>query len=76
VTTCFGWFAAEVASLPEVFLGINDNFILAAVDGALMMAGDYVDLSALQASTAASGVDILLGAREIRKTARTIICSW
>jgi hypothetical protein len=70
------WFTVEVASLPEVFSVINDNFILAAVEDGLIMAGDSVDLTALQATTTVSGADILPGGQEIQKTARAITRRW
>jgi hypothetical protein len=46
------WLAAKVASLPEVFAGVNENFVSVAIEGALWMAGDSVDMDALQTSTA------------------------
>jgi hypothetical protein len=49
----------EVADLPKVFLGVNENFVSAIVEGALVMAGESVDHDALQDATAASGADIL-----------------
>jgi hypothetical protein len=53
------WLSVEVASLLEVFVGVNENFISAAVEGPLIMARDSVDLAALQAMATDSGVDIL-----------------
>jgi hypothetical protein len=63
------WLAVEIASLPEVFSGINENFISVAVEGVLVMASDPVDLAALQASIADSGADIIPGGRDVQKTA-------
>jgi hypothetical protein len=48
----------EVGGLPEVFTGINENVISAAVEGTLVMAGPFVNLGALQAATAVSEADI------------------
>jgi hypothetical protein len=42
-----------------MFASINENFISAIVEGALMMSGQYVDLSALQDAAAMSRDDIL-----------------
>jgi hypothetical protein len=39
---------------------VNKNFISAAVKGALVMAGESIDLNALQDAAAVSGADILL----------------
>jgi hypothetical protein len=41
--------------LPEVFAGVNENFISVVVDGVLVMAND---LPTLQASAIDSGVDV------------------
>jgi hypothetical protein len=42
-----------------MFAGLNENFVSAAVEGALVMAGESVDLDALQDPAAVSGVHIL-----------------
>jgi hypothetical protein len=42
------WFSVEISSLPDMFGGMNENFVIATVEGALMMAGDSVILDALQ----------------------------
>jgi hypothetical protein len=53
------WLSAEVSGLPEMFASVNENFASAAIEGALAMARDFVDLGALQTAAADSGVDIL-----------------
>jgi hypothetical protein len=35
----------EVAFLPEVFVGVNENFISVMIEGVLVMADDSVDLA-------------------------------
>jgi hypothetical protein len=70
------WLTVEVACLPEVFAGVNENFVSAVIEGMLMMARDSVDLAALQASAADSGADVLLGERDVQKTVRIIMRSW
>jgi hypothetical protein len=35
------WLGAEVASLPEVFAGVNENIVSATIEGMLVMAEDY-----------------------------------
>jgi chromosome segregation ATPase len=39
------WLSLEVTGLPEVFAGVNKNFISAMVEGTLVMAEDSVDLA-------------------------------
>jgi hypothetical protein len=56
----------------KVFVGINENFVLAVIKGVLVMAGDFVDLTVLQVSIAHSGADVLSGGRDVWKTARII----
>jgi hypothetical protein len=70
------WLAAEVTCLPEVFAGVNENFISTAVEGVLVMAGGSVDLAAMQASTADSGVDVLPGEQDVWNTAFAITSKW
>jgi hypothetical protein len=41
------WLAAEVTDLPEVFFGVNENFISTTVEGILVMDGGSIDLVAL-----------------------------
>jgi hypothetical protein len=53
------WLSMKVAGHPEMFAGVNGNFISTAVEGALIMAGKSVDLNALQDAAAMSGDDIL-----------------
>jgi hypothetical protein len=42
-----------------VFGGINKNFAITAVEGALAMAGDSVDLEVMRDDVVSSGADIL-----------------
>jgi hypothetical protein len=53
------WLSVEVVDHPKVFVGMNENFIFTAVEGTLTMAGDSVDLDAVQDVVAANSVDIL-----------------
>jgi hypothetical protein len=57
------WLFAEVTGLLEVFVGVNEKIISAAVEGTLVMAGGSVDLAAQQASIADSGGIFCHGAR-------------
>jgi hypothetical protein len=44
-----------------VFADVNENFISVTIESVLVMAGDSIDLAALQASAADSGADIVPG---------------
>jgi hypothetical protein len=55
------WLAAEVSCLPEVFAGVNKNFVFATIEGMFVIAGDSVDLATLQAFIDDSGAYILPG---------------
>jgi hypothetical protein len=55
---------------------VNKNFISAAVKGALVMAGESIDLNALQDAAAVSGADILLTERDVRRVVRAIPKKW
>jgi hypothetical protein len=59
-----------------MFGGVNENFVTAAIEGALIMAGSSVDLDALQDAAAASGVDILPAERDVRRAARMVSKKW
>jgi hypothetical protein len=38
------WLLDEISGLPDMFSGVNGNFATAAIEGALTMAGDSIDL--------------------------------
>jgi hypothetical protein len=68
--------STEVTGLPKMFAGINENFISVAIDGTLMIAGDSVDLAALQTVTIDSEADILHMGRDVQKVARAVSKKW
>jgi hypothetical protein len=70
------WLSTEVTGLPKMFAGINENFISVAIDGTLMIAGDSVDLAALQTVTIDSEADILHMGRDVQKVARAVSKKW
>jgi hypothetical protein len=39
------WLSVEFTGLPDMFGGVNENFDTATIEGALVMAGDSVDLA-------------------------------
>jgi hypothetical protein len=53
------WLSTEISGLSGMFGGVNENFVTAAVEGALVMAGDSVDLDALQSTATESGADVI-----------------
>jgi hypothetical protein len=59
-----------------MFGGVNENYVTAAVEGALIMARDYVDLDALQSTAAESGVDILPDERGVRRVVQAVSKKW
>jgi hypothetical protein len=60
------WMSVEVTGLPEMFAGVNENFVSAMVEGTLVMAGDSIDLAALWTMAADSGADILSVGRDAK----------
>jgi hypothetical protein len=66
------WLSVEVAELLKVFACVNEIFIFAAIEGALVMAGDFVALDAIQDAAAASGADILTMEWDVRRAARAV----
>jgi hypothetical protein len=70
------WLSTEVAGLPEMFVGVNENFFSAAVEGALVMARESDDLDAFQDVAAESRPDILPVDRDVWRAARTVSKKW
>jgi hypothetical protein len=70
------WLSMEVADLPEMFVGVNKNFVFAIVEGALVMAGESIDLDAFQDVAAESGLDIFPVDRDVRRVARAVSKKW
>jgi hypothetical protein len=70
------WLLVEVGDLPKVFAGVNENFVSAAVEGALAMAGDSVDLDTIQDAATVSDADILPTEKDVQRAACTIAKNW
>jgi hypothetical protein len=64
------WLSEEVSGLPDIFNGVNENFATAAIEGALALIGDSVDLEALRVATFEGGADVLPTALGVRKALR------
>jgi hypothetical protein len=63
------WLFTKVGGLPKMFAGVNENLVSAVVEGALIMAGESVDLNALQGAAAVGGADILPTEQDVRRVA-------
>jgi hypothetical protein len=70
------WLSAEISSLPDMFGGVNDNFVTAAIEGALVMAGDSVDLNALQSVVIESGAYILPAKHNVWRAMLAMSKKW
>jgi hypothetical protein len=70
------WLSIEISGLPNMFGGINENFATTAVKGALAMAGDPVDLEAMQDATVSSSADILPAGQDVRRVVRAVVKNW
>jgi hypothetical protein len=53
------WLSEEVSSLPDMFSGVNENFAIATIEGALVMTEDSVNLDVIRGMAAESGTDVL-----------------
>jgi hypothetical protein len=76
VEDCLCWLLEEISGLPEMFSGVNENFATAAVEGALAMVEDSVDLDVVQGVAAESGADVLPTRHNIRRAARAVSNKW
>jgi hypothetical protein len=66
----------EVTDIPKVVAGVNANFVSTAAKGALVMAGEYVDLDSLQDAAAASGADIWPTECGVQRAVRAVSKKW
>jgi hypothetical protein len=70
------WLSIEISGLPDMFGGVNENFATTAVKGALAMAGDPVDLEAMQDATVSSSADILPTGQDVRRVVCAVVKNW
>jgi hypothetical protein len=66
----------EVTGLLDMFSGVNENFATAAIEGALALAGNSVDLEGVQVATSEGGTDVLPAVSGMRKAARAVSKKW
>jgi hypothetical protein len=72
----FAGLSTEISSLPDMFGSINENFVTATVEGALVMVGDSIDLDALQSAADESGADILPAEHNVRRVVWAVLKKW
>jgi hypothetical protein len=70
------WLSEEITGLPDMFSGVNENFATAAIEGALAMAGDSVDLDVVRGAAAESGAYILPAAQDVQRAAQLVLKKW
>jgi hypothetical protein len=70
------WLSEEASGLPELFSSVNENFATAAIEGALMMVGDSVDLDVVQGVATKSDADILPARPDIQRPVREVLRNW
>jgi hypothetical protein len=54
------WLSEEMAGIPDMFCVLNENFAVAAIEGALVLVDDSVDLEAVQVAASEGGMDFCL----------------
>jgi hypothetical protein len=70
------WLSDEVSDLPSMFSGVNENFASYAIEGALAIAGDSVDLHAVQNAAGEGGTDILPTRPSVQSAAQAVSKKW
>jgi hypothetical protein len=65
-----------VAGLPDMFCGVNENFATAAIEGALVLAGDSVDLEAVRVGASEGGTVVLPAGSSVQKAVRAVSKKW
>jgi hypothetical protein len=70
------WLSEEISGLPDMFIGVNENSTTAAIEGALTMAGDSVDLDVMRSTAAKCGTDVLPTGPDVRRAAWAVSKKW
>jgi hypothetical protein len=66
------WLSEEVVVLPDMFCDVNENFATAAIEGALALASDLVDLDAVRVAASEGGTGVLPAGSSVRNAARAV----
>jgi hypothetical protein len=61
------WLSDEISGLPDVFSSVNENFATAAIEGALTMAGDSIDLDVVRDIAVEGGADVFPTGSNVRR---------
>jgi hypothetical protein len=59
-----------------MFSGVNENIASAAIEGALAMAGDSVDLDTVRGVATESGADVLPVESGVQRAMRAVLKKW
>jgi hypothetical protein len=70
------WLSEEVTGPPDMFSGMNENFATTAIEGALTLATNSVDLEAVRVATSGGGADVLPAVSGVWKAARAVSKKW
>jgi hypothetical protein len=70
------WLSDEISGLPNMFNGVNENFATAAIEGALDVVGDLIDLDVVWGTTAEGDLDVLPAGSDVRRVAWAISKKW
>jgi hypothetical protein len=76
IEDCLCWLSKEISGLPDMFSGVNENFATTAIERALAMARDLIDLDVVRGVTTKSGVDVLPAGHNVRRAARAVSKKW
>jgi hypothetical protein len=70
------WLSDEISGLPDMFNDVNENFATTAIEGALAMAGDLIDLDVVRGTATKGGADVLPTGSDVRRVARAVSKKW
>jgi hypothetical protein len=65
-----------VTGLPDMFSGMNENFATTAIEGALALASNLIDLKVVRVAASEGGADVLSTAPGMRKAAQAVSKKW
>jgi hypothetical protein len=70
------WLPDEISGLPDMFNGVNENFATAAIEGALAMASDSIDLDVVRGMAAEGGAYVLPTESDAWRVAWVVSKKW
>jgi hypothetical protein len=70
------WLSNEISGLLDMFSGVNENFATTAIEGALVMPSDSIDLDVVRGTTAEGGVDVLPVGSNVRSVTWAVSKKW